>query len=687
MSERITPFGLQPEQNILKERLLTLCPEIFQDGKLNIEALQSLLPDEVEGDDDQDGDSGKEHFGLSWPGKNRARQLALKKPVGSTLKPCPGEGVNEDMTQNIFIEGDNLEVLKLLREAYSDQVKMIYIDPPYNTGNDFVYKDDFEDSIEEYLKKTGQKAGKTLLVANPKASGRFHTNWLNFIYPRLRLAKELLSKNGVILISIDDNEGANLKLLMDEIFGEENFVSNMIWQSRTSISNDQEVSLNHNHTYIYAKNRDELIFNGENLKISDYSNPDNDPRGPWKLVPIDANKEGGDTKYGITNPATGVVYYPPTTRSWSINSNDFKKLSEDGRIMFGLKGDSAPKRKMFLNERLERGDTKTPSSLVLDAGTTKDGTNEVIELFHGKKYFSYPKPVSLLKKFIQYGSNKNSKDIVLDFFAGSSTTAHAVIDLDKEDGGNRRFICVQLPELYLAGSEAYNMGYETIADVSKERIRQVFEVTREEGQRLGVELSSLTVQFDQVQADYDEVVKEHSDNKLFKDQKLSKSAQKLADKLEKIAEKIQKKEQTIRNIEKLDLGFKVYELKSSGFAAYKPYTGSNTAQLTLSFQQQTDKPLVDGWTKPDLITELMLLEGFPLHSRQEPQSQYSENEVVAITSDFNENTLYVCLDTQLQMETVEGLSIGSDDIFVCLDSALTDVQKVQLDDKLKLKTV
>lgn len=270
-----------------------------------------------------------------------------------------------------------------------------------------------------------------------------HDKWLCMMYPRLVLLRQLLADDGAIFISIDDNEQANLKLICDEIFGAGNFVANMIWQSRTSISNDYEVSMNHNHSLIYSKNRSLLKFGGDAIDQKDYDNPDNDPRGPYKLVPIDANHVGGNTLYSIRNPNNGVDYYPPNGRIWCYNQETMKKLIDDGRIKFGRNNNSAPKKKLFLYERIEKGDKKTPSSVILDAGTTKDGTNTLMNMF-GKKIFDYPKSVRLIEKFINYASDKSS--IILDSFAGSGTTAHAVLNLNKQDGGNRKFILVEMED-------------------------------------------------------------------------------------------------------------------------------------------------------------------------------------------------------------------------------------------------
>lgn len=413
----------------------------------------------------------QERYHLNWPGKREAL-LTANAPIARTLRPCRKESVDFDTTRNLFIEGDNLEALKLLQETYLGKIRMIYIDPPYNTGSDLIYEDDFTVKGDEYLLRSNQRTSDgTNLVANPETSGRFHSDWLSMIYPRIKLARNLLQDDGALFISIDDKEVANLRKICDEIFGAANFVANIVWQSRTSISDDHEISLNHNHTVIYAKSYDTLRFYGEKLDESEYQNRDNDPRGPWKLVPLDANKPGGNTMYPIKNPKTNEEHWPPEGRSWAINPIEYQKLFDDNRIAFGIGGDSAPKKKLFLNERLAKGDTRTPSSILLDAGTTKDGSGEIQDLFGKKKVFSYPKPTSLLRRLIQYAIYQEKDQTVLDFFAGSSTTADAVFQMNAEDGARRRFIMVQLPEPCDTSSEAFKAGFKDIASISKERIR------------------------------------------------------------------------------------------------------------------------------------------------------------------------------------------------------------------------
>jgi adenine-specific DNA-methyltransferase len=462
------------------EQLKSLFPAAFTEGKVDFEVLKQLLGGMV--------DEREEKYGLNWHGKRRARQIALTPSTG-TLRPCPEESVDWDTTQNLMIEGDNLEVLKLLQKSYAGKVKLIYIDPPYNTGRDFVYPDNFQDNIKNYLELTGQVEGGKKISSNTEASGRFHTDWLNMIYPRLKIARDLLRYDGVLFTSIDEKEVPRLRLILDEIFGEENFVSNLVWRSRTSISDDQEVSLNHNHTLIYSKYRDALEYHGEPLNESEYENPDDDIRGPWKLVPLDANKPGGNTLYAIRNPKTGVDYWPPTGRSWAINPDEYKRLLDDGRIKFGKSDESAPKKKLYLKERLTAGETRTPSSILLDSGTTKDGTEECAALMGSKGVFDYPKPTALISRLIQYGSSANSESLVLDFFAGSGTAGHATWVRSAIDGRKRRFILVQFPEPLDPEKKEQKTAADycdklnkprNIAELTKERLRRAAKKLKDE---------------------------------------------------------------------------------------------------------------------------------------------------------------------------------------------------------------
>lgn len=497
-------------ENVIKvAKLFPHCvtERLGNDGKpklaIDFEKLQAELSEEIIGE-------SEERYQFTWPDKRRAIREA-NVSTNCTLRPCREESVNFDNTQNLYIEGDNLEVLKVLRETYLGKVKMIYIDPPYNTGNDFVYNDEFGKSKLTFEENSGlydENGNQTIdpMQRNTESNGRFHTDWLNMIYPRLKVARDLLTEDGVIFISIDDNEVANLVKICSEIFGEHNFVGNIIWQSRTSISNDDEISTNHNHTLIYSKNRDLLTFGGDDIDASEYVNPDNDPRGPWKLVPIDANHVGGDTNYPIRNPKTGIDYYPPNGRIWCYNRQTLEALIADGRIKFGLTDDSSPKRKLFLNERKAKGDRKTPSSILLDAGTTKSGTSEIMSLFNNEKVFDYPKPTSLIVRLMKYGFINNG-DIIMDFFSGSGTTAHASFVYDIKENKKTKFILVQMPEdldrnLSTASNDAKKSmrfaikmldslnKHHLITEIAKERIRRAGKKIKEEaglqGQNLDI---------------------------------------------------------------------------------------------------------------------------------------------------------------------------------------------------------
>lgn len=465
------------DQNI--EKIAELFPNCITEGKdengqlkklVNFDMLKQMLSDSVT--------EGKEVYEFTWPGKKEAI-IEANTPIRKTLRPCKEESKNWDTTENLYIEGDNLEVLKLLQESYLGKVKMIYIDPPYNTGNDFIYEDNFflnKNEYENNLDAFGEDGIR--LFKNTTTSGRFHSDWCSMIYSRLILARSFLSGDGIIIISIDEKEYGNLRKIGDEVFGSENFITDFIWQSRTSISNDQEVSLNHNNTLVYSKDRMLLNFGGDPIDVNDYINPDNDPRGPWKLVPIDANHVGGDTVYPIKNPKTGIDYFPPNGRIWCYNKKTLDELMADGRIKFGLKDDSSPKRKLYLNERIAKGDKKTPSSLLLDAGTTKDGTNEIMTIFNGKKVFDYPKPTQFLKKLINYANANDG--VILDFFSGSATTAEAVIQHNVEQNSTLKFILIQLPEPCNQKSQAYKAGYKTICEIGKERIRRAGEKIKAE---------------------------------------------------------------------------------------------------------------------------------------------------------------------------------------------------------------
>ena len=426
-------------------------------------------------------EGNEERYQFTWPDKRKAI-LAANAPINATLRPCPEESVNFDTTQNLYIEGDNLDVLKCLKETYLHKVKMIYIDPPYNTGNDFVYEDDFAESTSEYLANSGQfdEQGNRL-VTNTESNGRFHTDWLNMIYPRLKVARDFLTEDGVIFISIDDNEAKNLKNITDEVFGERNFLAQVVWERAFSpINLMKHFSPSHDYVLCYAKNIDSAVCHGigrSNEANDRYSNPDNDPRGVWSSSDISVGPAVQENIYPITTPS-GRVVEPPAGRSWSLSRKAFRERLEDNRIWFGPNGDNTPRIKRFLSELRKTGITPMTIWKHTEVDHSQGATQKLAKLFDGKKYFDYPKPVSLIERCLQLYSDKDS--LILDFFSGSATTAHAVMQLNAEDGGNRKFIMVQLPELTDEKSEAYKAGYKNICEIGKERIRRAGAKIKEE---------------------------------------------------------------------------------------------------------------------------------------------------------------------------------------------------------------
>jgi len=585
-----------------------------KDGKtelaIDFEKLQAELSDDIIGE-------GEERYQFTWPDKRAANRLA-NTPTTMTLRPCREDSVDFDKTQNIYIEGDNLDALKVLRETYLDKVKMIYIDPPYNTGNDFVYNDDFAKGKDKFEQTSGffdEEGNQTVdpMQRNTESNGRFHTDWLNMMYPRLKVARDLLTDDGVIFISIDDKEVANLIKLCIEIFGEINFVGNIIWQSRTSISNDDEISTNHNHTLIYAKNREQLKFSGDDINESEYINPDNDPRGPWKLVPIDANHVGGNTIYPIRNPKTGIDYYPPNGRIWCYNSETLKMLMDDGRIKFGLTDESSPKRKLFLNERKANGDCKTPSSILLDAGTTKSGTNEIMSLFNNNKVFDYPKPTTLIKRLMKYGFLQDD-DIIMDFFSGSATTAHASFIYNIEEKKSVRFILIQIPE------NLDNMLLTTANDAKK----------------------SIKIAINMLESIY----KPHLLTEIAKER------------IRRAGKKIKEDNKDKEGIEKLDTGFRVLKLDTSNMEDVY-YTPQEFDEQKLF----TDNVKADR-TNEDLLFQVMLDLGIELSAKIEVKEIAGKTVHIV-----DENYLVACFDEDVNETTIKEIAKLKPVYFVMRDAS------------------
>jgi len=619
----------QPSYDIYQERMERLkivVPEAFADGKINWDVLRECLGSFVE------DDANKEHYAFTWPGKRDARRLAGKPPQG-TLIPAPGEGVNEDTTENIFIEGDNLEVLKLLQKSYASRIKMIYIDPPYNIGDDRIYKDNFEHPLDEYLKLTGQiDESGTPLVSNLKSDGRFHSKWLNMMYPRFMIARNLLQEDGVIFVSIGDDEVQHLKTMLNEVFGEENFEGHIHWRRRHNQPNDPTKMIGLVAEHILAYSRDKEVFKKSGVgKIGltgNFSNPDNDPRGDWASKPWKTGSGQSGTIYIITTP-TGAEY----EEEWMGDENTYKALLEDKRIIFPHGGKGQPRKKYFKSEREIEGQCATNWWSHDVFGHNQEGSDELFNLFGKKNVFSNPKPSRLILHLIMIANCKNN-DLILDFFAGSSTTSSATYLFNLENNYSCKYIMVQLPEVLNENEKEYRDGYEfcrevglkpNIAEIGKERIRRVIK----------------------------RIVEEEEITEELKDQ---------------------------------DFGFKVFKLHWSHFNQWQEYKGTDVTELMDLFAKQEDA-LIPSWKAGNLLVEIMLQEGFPLHSKIEIVKAITANKVFQVKSEFCNHMIFVCLDPAVDTTTIEGLPLSDKDIFICLDSALTDEQKVALSDKGVIKTI
>ena len=443
----------------------------------------------------------EERYQFTWPDKKQAI-LTANAPINKTLRPRREESVNFDETENLYIEGDNLEVLKLLQETYLGKIKMIYIDPPYNTGNDFVYNDEFSVSSSEFSERSGNfdEEGNLLVdnyTRNTESNGRFHTDWLNMMYPRLKLARDLLSDDGVIFISIDDNEVENLKKICNEVFGESNFVAQLIWERAYSPKNDAKyISNSHDYVLMIAKSIDNFVI-GRLPRTEEanarYSNPDNDPRGVWKPSDMSVKTYTPECDYPITTPS-GRVVEPPAGRCWRLSAKAFAERLQDNRIYFGEDGNSVPCIKRFLTELKFDGMAPTSILFYKDVGHSQEGAQEVSKILDGG-FFSGPKPQRLMKRLLTL-ANLKEDSIVLDFFSGSGSTGHAVMSMNKENEKHLKFILVQIPELCEEKGEAYKAGYKNICEIGKERLRrsgqQILEQVKNDKEKSHTDSSLLT---------------------------------------------------------------------------------------------------------------------------------------------------------------------------------------------------
>ena len=591
-------------ENISK--LMALFPELVTEGKdgvaVNVDVLRTLVGDRTVTD-------AEEKYGLNWHGKRAARQIALSPSTG-TLRPCPEESVDWESTKNLMIEGDNLEVLKLLQKSYAGKVKLIYIDPPYNTGKDFVYPDNFQDNIKNYLELTGQTGeGGRKLSSNTEASGRFHTDWLNMMYPRLKLAKNLLADDGVIFVSIDDNEVANLRLVFDEIFGGENFVATVLWQKvYAPKSSAKHFSEDHDYVLVYAKNADTwrpVLLDRTDEQNAVYKNPDNDPRGAWRPNNLAARNYYSKGTYPIKCPGGRIVEGPPSGSYWRVSEEKFWALDKDNRIWWGGDGNNVPAPKIFLSE-VKAGRVPQTLWFYKDVGHNQESKRELLELLpmaSSDSVFETPKPTRLIRRILELATTEDENDVILDFFAGSGTTGHAVLSQNATDGGNRRFICVQLPSaLEVPAALQEGVVLKTIAELTKERLRRAGTKIQEDLKRL------------QSDAEQSPVLP-------------------LA---------------TSQPQSLLDIGFRVFKLASSNIRAWEPDRVNLAETLEASIDHlKTDR------TETDIFFELLLKLGLDLTVPID-QRQIAGKTVHSIGA----GTLLVCLAPAIAREEVEPLAHG-----------------------------
>ncbi len=603
------------------EKLKNLFPDLFtQEGKLNPDELNKLV--------DPDLVKEAERFEFKWFGKSEAKRNAFT-PSRATLVYDEARSVNPEFADgNMIIEGENLETLKCLLAGYRERVKCIYIDPPYNTGNDFVYSDRWDETRENYWEHIGVAKDGVKMDTNAESSGRYHSNWLNMMYSRLLLARQLLREDGVIFISIDDNEVHHLRKLCDEVFGEQNFIEKIIWKKRSTPPNDQVIGAAHEYIVIYCKNTDEVKLNlkkrnGE--QIERYQNPDNHPRGPWTSGDLMANIKGGryvkSLYFPIVNPNTGQEHYPSSNGNWRFNKEKIEMLLKNNEIFFGDNEKGRPKLKRFLCDVKEG---ITYSTLWDFVPLNTKGSQEMTDILGNLSIFDNPKPSGLIKEIYKLGVN--DKDIILDFFSGSGTTAHAVIELNREDNGNRKFILVQLPELTGENTEAYKAGYKKISDITIERNRRVIQkIEKEESAKHPSLLDA--------------------------------------------------------DINPFKTGFKVYRLAKSSFPrvdfAPNPLnTEEENLALLDKYIDEKEAVFFAMINENNIFDEVLLKNGFMLNYTKIKVDEFSKNSVFQIKDDFKE--CLICMELSIAKETLKALEPFKDNIFICLERALDTTMKWNL---------
>lgn len=608
-----------------KERLETLkkmFPDLFtNEGKLNINELKKVV--------DPESVSETERYEFRWFGKSAAKRKAFS-PSNATLVFDEKRSVNPTETENLIIEGENLEVLKLLSTAYREKVKCIYIDPPYNTGKDFVYSDNYSQDKKAYWEDAGVTEEGLKIDTNTETDGRYHSNWLNMMYSRLLIARQLLREDGVIFISIDDTEVHHLRKLCDEVFGEENFISTVIWErSFSPVNLKKHFSLSHDYILCVSKNIELLenfgiARNGDN-DDGRYNNPDNDPRGDWTSSDMTVGPAIPEKIYEIKTPS-GKVVLPTSGRCWLFTKERYEEMLADNRIWFGENGSNVPRVKKFLTE-VKQGITPMTIWKYSEVGHSQEAAQRLKELFDGKDIFDYPKSVPLLKRLLQLYTTNN--DIILDFFAGSGSCGQAVFELNKEDGNNRKYILVQIPEATDPKSEAFKAGYKKISDITIERNKRVVERIIEEKK------------------------KEQPD--LFTNGH---------------------KEDAIKG-----LGFKVFKLVKSNFprvefAPDPEKTTEENIELLKKYIRDKEAQLITAFNRDELVTEILIKNGFTLNYTLTKQEEFKKNEIFFAT-DGEKETL-ICLDISIDMETVEHFKKHNTQKFICLERALDTTKKWNL---------
>ena len=630
--EEYTPLENVQSHDWNKERqetLKNLYPDLFaNEGKISIQEIAKIL--------NYAGVTETERYEFRWFGKSNAKREAFT-PTDATLVYDEHRSVNPNQSDNLIIEGENLAVLKLLSNSYREQVKCIYIDPPYNTGKDFVYSDKFNQDKAAYWEDAEVTENGLKIDTNTETDGRFHSNWLNMMYSRLLIARQLLREDGVIFISIDDNEVHHLRKLCDEVFGEENFVGEFIWKSRQNKDNRATTGASIDHEYIicYSKQNESKALRGTERKVEQYTNPDNDLRGDWasgNMVGILPENLRPNCHYDLVNPETGINYGRPKM-GWRYDKNTMNRLIEEDRIIWPSSEDGRPRRKVFLND-LSDGFTGF-TSIVGENIFTRNGSKEIEELF-GFRAFDFPKPSSLIEEFIDQVTDDN--DLVLDFFAGSGSTGQAVLELNQQNGRKLKYILVQLPEATDEKSEAYNSGYKKISDITIERNKRIVEKAIAEKKNQQPDL------FDNNDAN------------------------------------------TSKENELKGLGFKVFKLQKSNFprVEYAPdpeKTHEENIEALKKYIRDKEAQLISAFNKEELITEILLKNGFKLNYTLSKQEQFTKNEILFAT-DGDKETL-VCLDGDLAEETLEHFKKNTEQKLIVLERALDTTKKWNLKHYMK----